>query len=124
MSDAIEHAHLPERVRELVDLLGLDEAWRLLSARGGGFIYIPADPASTPLRDVLSAASLAKLCQRYRGSSLELPTDCAIVRALRDVQIREAYAGGASARALAHRYRLTRRHVLRIVRIERDGDTP
>ncbi|MCC7413346.1 MAG: hypothetical protein IT495_17150 [Gammaproteobacteria bacterium] len=116
----IDLARLPDRVREFVELLGLEEARRLLRARGGGFIYVPADPATaTTLREVLNEASVTALCARYRGSSLELPTDCAIARVLRDVDICAAHAGGMSATALARRYRLTRRHVLRIVHPER-----
>lgn len=112
----IDVERLPKQVQALVEIIDIDETLALLRAHGGRPIYIPADPGcAAQLHHVLSAQALALLCAHCGNMTLELPMPDAIERQLRRQAIRSAKAAGETTIALARRFGLTRRHVLRIL---------
>jgi Mor family transcriptional regulator len=88
----------------------------LVERYGGLRIYIPRH--ATPehhFSQVIGCENLAKLAQEYGGDThFQLPKAQRSFVALRDEAIRAAY-GTMSVRQLAADYRLTERHICRIV---------
>lgn len=113
----LDLARLPPLVRELVGLIGVDEALALLRARGGAPLYVAANPHEAGvLREILSPAAVASLCHAWAGITLRLPKADRLLAQARDEAIRTARAGGATKRQLAQAYGLTTERVRQISR--------
>lgn len=107
---------LPAVVRELVELIGVDEALALLRARGGAPLYIAQDPqAAGVLRESLSPTAVAALCRAWGGDTLRLPKADRLLAQARDRAIRAA-RGTSSKREIAAAYNLTTERVRQIWR--------
>lgn len=117
---ALANDLLPERLQEIVRLIGLPLTLRLVERFGGLRIYIPAE--ATPehhLAELLGMDAFAKLCKEYsadgHGLRFELPNAKRSLAAVRNAQIRDEFSSHKSIRDLAAEHKLTERHITRIV---------
>jgi len=105
---------LPESLRELVDLIGLPAALKLVERWGGiTAVYVPRD--MTPghhLARVLGYPAALKLARMYGGGCLRnIPRCVGALRAVRDRQVLRLRADGLSPRDIAPQVGLTERRV-------------
>ncbi|MDO9104913.1 MAG: Mor transcription activator family protein [Methylovulum sp.] len=106
---------LPPQARVIIRLIGIEDAWALLSHFGGKDINIPMGKRpGTLLYQAIPEASAAALINAFAGKRLALPTTDKIVRQIRDHRIHHAKAQGETTRALARRFHLTRRSIILI----------
>jgi Mor family transcriptional regulator len=121
---------LPASVAELVDLLGLQTAMKLV--RGLGGTTFPVPKRQTPLgqrryemlADVVGTEAADALVGCYGGGELYVPRCAAALQAARDAEINEYFVtetnkGRSSAEVvfhLARRYKLSDRRVWHILK--------
>lgn len=111
---------LPTQAKIIINLIGIEKAWTLLSDRGGREIKIPVgDRSDTYLHQLITPASAEALIQRFAGTRLTLPKTDKIVTQIRNRRIYQAKVQGEPTGHLATRFRLTRRSIILIcTRIE------
>ncbi|WP_431511650.1 hypothetical protein [Variovorax sp. DAIF25] len=113
---AVNLEALPPALRELVRVLGMDDALVLVSAMGGGRISVPHKAREgNELALLLGAVAFDKLVKEYGGESLLLPKVDSYLRELRHEQVRRAKAQGLDVDEIAERTGYTRRHVFNIL---------
>jgi hypothetical protein len=112
--ERLDPSLLPPQIRELIRILGTEEALRLLKEWGGQRRWVPERPslASAQLRGLLSQEGLAALCaSRFAGLSTDWPKpDKAFAQAIH-AAMRADRAAGATANEIASRYGYTTRSV-------------
>ncbi len=114
----LAEAHLTDlspRLRELVEIIGLPAAVKLIEARGGTRLYVPRKAEEDRLLvRLIGRPAAAKLMRRYGGDVIELDRG---VRGLRAVRNRAIIAESEhrSAMQLALKYQLTERQVWKIL---------
>jgi hypothetical protein len=117
---------LPPQVRDLIRILGTEDALRILRQWGGQRRWVPEHPAlaSAQLRGILSPEGLAALCSsRFAGQSTDWPkADKALGQAIH-AAMRADRAAGATANELASRYGYTTRRVRTIAPKSPASDT-
>lgn len=117
MTNALQEAPLsalPESLRELVDLIGLPAALKLVERWGGiTAVYVPKD--MTPGHDLARALGFPaalKLSEVYGGDCLRnIPRCVGALRAVRDRQVLRLRADGLAPRDIAPQFGLTERRV-------------
>lgn len=110
---------LPESLREIAVLCGLDAALQLAAVYGGTEIFIPVrpdGPSAAVLRALLGEHAAAALIRAYPGHRLAIPRCVRLRRDHRDQAIIDAYTHGAPVRALARQHGLTTRQVRTILK--------
>lgn len=113
MPDLIEH--LPGELRAIAELIGLPAALRLVEARGGRRLYVPAGVAPEhALVQIVGEAAAAELCRAYAGECLEIPRAVGYATAVRNADIRQRRSQGVSQSTLAGEHRLTERQIRNI----------
>lgn len=111
----VDVKRLPPQAKAIINLIGIEEAWTLLSDRGGQEIQIPVGGRSdTYLHQLLPESSAEALITRFAGTRLTLPKTDKIVIQIRNHRIYQAKAHGATTTHLARRYQLTRRSIILI----------
>lgn len=111
----IDAAQLPESLAELVRVIGLGPCARLLERCGGRKVYVPKELRQDhPLTLIIGREAAALLIEHYQLSTIEIPKHETLVRAMRDNEIRQRHAQGASTSALAEAYWLSERHIRNI----------
>jgi len=98
---------------KLIDLLGAEAAQRLVAARGGGVVYVPAPEsvAYAALAKTIGADAARKLCYEYGGLRVMLPR---FLRSVLTERVEAMTRAGMSAAAIARELRCTQRHVVRV----------
>ncbi len=86
-----EDIALPAVAKELIRLVGLDDAYALMRRFGGGYLDVPINPnRATQLQGTISPEAVGKLCAYYAGGRISyIPKLDFVVRAIRNGQIRE-----------------------------------
>ncbi len=129
--------NLPASVQELVDLIGLAAAMKLVRSLGGTTFPVPkrqtrlGELRYSMLADVVGVDAADALTQRYGGDELYIPRCAAALQAARDAEINEAFVTGTRAGrsaadvvfSLARRYKLSDRrvwHILKTVPVKPD----
>ena len=121
---------LPASVAELVDLIGLDKAMKLVRTLGGTTFPVPKRATSlgelryNVLADVVGVDAADVLVRRFGGDELYIPRCAAALQAARDAAINDTFvvetrAGRSSAdvvSVLARRYKLSDRRVWDILK--------
>lgn len=103
---------LPQFIKELISLIGMEETKLLLSEAGGTKRYIPKNMTrQTDSWAMLSSSSRTKMSSKYAGETLEIPKLDSIRRAERDYEIMMLSMQGASRSQLGRRYGLTYRQI-------------
>lgn len=106
---------LPPRLHEFVRLIGLPATMLMVDRFGGLRIYIPLEPTPEHMfAELIGFDNLVALCSEFNGDRVLLPRALRALNAVRNAKIRAEY-GPKSLRDLASEYRLTERHVSRIV---------
>lgn len=112
----LERLDLPESLAEVVDVIGLEQALRLVDAFGGVRVYVPE--RMTPehiLVRVIGHNSAWQLASHFGGEQLSVPRCVSGLRSVRNAQIRRERQAGASPAQLALRYGMTERQVYSIL---------
>jgi Mor family transcriptional regulator len=114
---------LPQKAKELVELIGLVETVRLLRACGGTRRYIPKNHSCRAgVWDAISDYAFRKLCAEYAGETLELPKVDSFIRAERDLEIIQLSREGVSRSQLVKRFGLSYRQIGNIRRRYREEE--
>jgi hypothetical protein len=111
-------AALPESLRELVRVVGMTDALRLVSRHGGARVSVPPRKKATdahPLCLAMGAEPFAKLVEEYGGEELALPKIDGYLRELRHEQVRQCRALKMTVDETAEATGYTRRHVMNIM---------
>ena len=117
-------AELPPSLAELHDAIGLEALLALVEHFGGSRIYVPLESRLHEAHGLVKALGepAARALCRARQAEFDVPRAVEYVRALRDAEIRRAYAT-ESADQLARRFKVSRRRILDIVGADRAGAT-
>lgn len=100
----MQYNKLPSLMEELIELIGYNDMYTLVSTYGGQDIYIPKHPTRSKLRRLLPEESLNSLSYAYGGTYLTLPTSRQIDLQGRNQQIIQALENGEPRAALARRF--------------------
>lgn len=114
----IDVSHLPRSLRNIVDCVGVEQAYRLTCLYGGRPKYIPKHAERTKLAKWLPPKALKALIERFAGAALEIPKSDHFARQLRNQRIHEDSLQGCSRTALADKYGLSLRQIGNIRRTE------
>lgn len=111
----VDVKRLPPQAKVIINLIGIEEAWTLLSDRGGQEIKIPVGNRSdTYLHQLLPESSADILIKRFAGMRLTLPKTDKIIKQIRNHRIYQAKTEGEPTAHLAKRFHLTRRSIILI----------
>lgn len=114
---------LPPRIRELAEIIGLQPALLLVEKYGGAKFYVPRTVAADhSLAELLGAETARKLAAEFGGSMVWMPRYAKLLKLNRDREIRAQSKAGASGYRLALKFKLTDRHVRRILGDDEIGD--
>lgn len=103
---------LPKMVRDLIDLIGMEETKSMLKSYGGKRKYVPQNKGQLPESwGVLTFESFLKICSAYSGDTIEIPKIDSFERAERNREIVYLAQRGMSRRELGQRYGLTYRQI-------------
>ncbi|TBW58538.1 hypothetical protein EZI54_03910 [Marinobacter halodurans] len=108
--------YLPASLKDLIDVVGLEPARKLVSVYGGTRLTVPAKMhAAHPLAELLGIEAAQALSRHYALERVDVPTASAATKAARNREMREHHQAGVSVRRLALRYQLTERRVWEIL---------
>lgn len=108
---------LPDSVQELVTVVGLTAALRIVEARGGIRLYVPmVASADHWLAALIGLPALEQLVAYYQGDTLEIPRCVEALRAVRELEIVREAQRGASTAQLARRHGYTERGIRKLRR--------
>ncbi|RJL55220.1 Mor transcription activator family protein [Pectobacterium carotovorum] len=108
----LDVSKLPDQFQELIDIMGLEDAYIFSKLFGGQCKYIPKSPKYF-CQDI-NGDSLARLCQEFGGLSIDVPHAKNIDRQLRNREIINLLDGGKSRTEVAKIYNLGVRQVANI----------
>ena len=125
-----ERHNLPVSVQELVDLIGLQMAMKLVRSLGGTTFPVPkrqtrlGELRYNMLADVVGVEEADTLVKHFGGGELYVPRCAAALQAARDAEINEYFVaetnkGRSSAEVvfhLARRYKLSDRRIWHILK--------
>jgi hypothetical protein len=98
-------------LNDLVGLIGLDGASRLIAAFGGIYIYVPHTPGpDDTLSETIGHDAALRLAKIYGGDRIDVPNPPP-----RRTQIIELRASGVSIDVIARSLRCTRRRVFQVL---------
>ena len=121
LGSRIDTRSLPPLVRRLIPLIGLDETYQLLSARGSRTTVIPATiERSSELQKILSPQAVKALVDAMPNVRLELTSVRKFHNQVRNAAIR-ADRQSMTYPELAQKYGLTRRMLIHICCSDHDG---
>lgn len=107
---------LPQTAVDIVEVVGIDAALRLVEAWGGLRLYVPqALPADHSLVGILGPALAANMAAHFGGEPLNIPRCLHALRSMRNQRIRGARRAGATPAELARQHSLTERQVYNIL---------
>lgn len=107
------YALLPESLKEIADLIGVESTIILINVHGGTHIYIPHYPQAIikhPIAVLIGSVSFKILTLRWGGSHLQIPKADTLARLVRNKQIQED-AKTQSRKKLAVSYNMTERAI-------------
>lgn len=111
----IDITSLPSSLQELVQLIGMVNAYRMSRAFGGCAKYIPKYPHRSSLRKILDEDALNKMAERFAGTTLEISKVDSFIRQIRNQKICEDVKFGKSRSCIAGKYGLSIRHIENII---------
>lgn len=112
---------LPATARELVRMIGLDATIELVKMFGGDELAMPHKAGGTSrlwelLVEVIGGPAATRLVQETAGTRLYVPTCRDALLAERNREIARAYDAGEAFDALRRRYKVSRRHLWRLLK--------
>jgi Mor transcription activator family len=115
MSAPIPIDALSPRLREIADLVGLEDCLAIASEFGGGYLNFRTTnqqlPPNHPLLGIVSPEAAAKLLEMYAGERLQIPTAYGYRVALTHQQILADLQKGDAPALIAKRYKLSLRSI-------------
>lgn len=108
---------------EIAGIVGDSATRSLVHVYPGTRLYVPTTPKLNPRHPIAALIGMdlaRKLCERFGGELIELPTGGALSVLARNVEIRRLYRNGRTIDDIARQYQLARRHVRRIVIVARE----
>lgn len=119
---------LPESILELIDVIGLPAALRIVEARGGIRLCVPKTAAPDHwLAQAIGMTAFERLVAYYEGEEIEVAKCAAAMQRLREREIDAAAREGETNTTLARRYGYTERGIRKLrrrVEAQRDDDQP
>ncbi len=108
---------LPPTLREIHDLLGRQGTLTLVERYGGTHVHVPRRCRDNhELAVLLGREPAARFIRHFAGVRLYIAKMDAVLRAVRDAEIRKLYDAGLSAARLAQKYGLSERRVWSILK--------
>lgn len=110
-------------LQEIIEVVGTEEAAKIVSQIGGVTYYFPSDGADSAHVSIEPSAWQA-MCKHFAGW-VYIPKDSASKLAIRDAEIRKKRAAGTLIIDLAIEYRLTDRRIRKIcggVHVQKPND--
>lgn len=106
---------LPPQAKQIIQLIGIEQAWLIFTHRGGRDLRIPVGyHHDTELHQLLELNAAALMIGQFSGQVIAVPKPDKIVQQIRNRRIYQARQQGESASELARHFNLTRRAVLSI----------
>lgn len=104
--DLVRLDDLPETVKDLVDVIGMKAAMRIVEKRGGIRLYVPKSAKDDhSLSTLIGLDNLEELVKIYGGEEIEIPRCEEALRAVRQRQIiADLQSGSCAEVALRHGY--------------------
>ena len=118
-------ASLPESLREIAELVGVDGAMALARRWGGRRLYVPTvmPDITHPIADVLGLDKAHALAACFGGQRLLIPQAAAFQRLQRDQEIERQHADGVPVSEIAERFGVSERQVFAILaRVRGSGE--
>lgn len=113
--DEATMALLPKRVAELVEVVGLAAALKIVELRGGGRLEVPKRvKVEHWLVEHIGLEALTKLVDYYNGERIEIDRCADLVRSIQERIIVAAHDAGASNWQLAQQYNYTERGIRKL----------
>lgn len=115
---------LPAIVQRMVDVIGWDDAISIVMRWGGTTVFFPdsVDAAmQSQISRVIGQDKAVQLGRKIGGGLVQLPRCAALLTQQRDAEIMQRRESGETVRDLALRFRLTERHVYRILEGVQNG---
>lgn len=104
-------------MQPIVEAVGYDLALTLVARFGGTELRIPRHPDERDaIAQCIGVEAATRLAETFSSGRCELPRCAAWLQARRDEEISVRYNGGETQAELARRFRLTERHIRRILR--------
>ena len=105
---------LPDSILDLIDIIGINAALRIVEQRGGIRLYVPAKATAEHwLADLIGLDALQALSSVYAREEIDIPRCAATLKAIKDREIANSTASNSE---LARRYGMTERNVRKIRR--------
>jgi Mor family transcriptional regulator len=106
---------LPGCIVEMIDVIGLEAALKLVKTHGGTHVWVPAQARGDHwLAEMIGLESLKKLCAYYGYTQIHIPRCVALLRAIKDKSISDGFAAGMTNKDLARAHGTTERTIRRI----------
>lgn len=120
----IHIGQLPGRTQELVSIVGIQAALKIVELRGGIRLSVPRRIRPDHwLVPHIGLAALTKLVEYYNGEEIEIDRCAAALRTFTEQEILESWNCGISNNALARQYGYTARGMRKLRRrLERQRD--
>lgn len=107
---------LPPQLRLLVRAIGEEAAFRIVAARGGTVLHVPARlNEDHPICDLIGGHAFGLLVQHHGGMKIELPKSDSLLRQVRHRRVIEMDAAGHSLNEIALSTNYSRRHVISVL---------
>ena len=115
--DQVRLEDLPQQVRQIVRVVGMQAALQLVRNYGGVRLYVPTN--MTPdhiLARIIGFEAAVKLAGEYGGMQhFDIPRAAGALRLVRNREIAEKFVKGKSLRQLALEYMMTERGIQKIL---------
>jgi hypothetical protein len=108
---------LTQRMQPLIDAIGYDATVSLVAALGGTRIYVSCRPDS-PVAAIVGAEASERLRRAVGQEVVDLPRCLHWLLGRRNEEIVARSMAGETQEELARRFRITERHVRRVLRAE------
>jgi len=115
IEEYIQPENLPPAMRELIDVIGLVSAIKLIMSFGGQKLYISGKLSDNLISYVIGEAEYQKLWEIYRSDTLIIPKSDALIQRLAHIQVRILSQQGKTSAEIAQMLGYTQRHVFRIL---------
>lgn len=104
---------LPPQIRQLVQIIGLPDTFKLLEARGGTLLRVPVKPEGTIMQGMISHEAATRLCEAWGNRVISLPKADKVTKQLRNIAIYQSRKT-MSLTQVAQKFDLTRRHIINL----------
>lgn len=117
-------AYLPQQLQDIIEIIGLPAAKRLVEHYGGVSVMVPPQMREDhALARLLGLEAAQKLVEQYARERITVPRAYRAIIAFRNSLIRAAHADGKTAKELALLHGITERWIWNILANETADDS-